>query len=321
MKIVVLDGGTTNPGDLSWGPLEALGEVTVYPDTPPALVVPRAKGAQALVLNRIVMSREVLERLPELGFIGMLATGYNAIDTAAARERGVTVCNVPDYCAQTVAQQAVSLLLALAGQVHRYAALVREGRYQEAVAGNDPTQPGAFPLRELSGKTLGLLGYGNIGRRVGEIGHALGMEVLVFSRTRRAAPEYVRWAATPEELFACSDAVSLHCPLTPQTRHLVGADLLGRMKPTAYLINTARGAVVDSTALADALNRNRLDGAGLDVLEQEPPGPENPLLTAKNCLITPHIGWASHEARERLIAAVAENLAAWQEGRPRNVVS
>lgn len=320
MDIVVLDGGTTNPGDLSWAPLEALGRLTVYPETPAELVVSRAAGAQALVLNRIVMDRKTLERLPSLEFIGMLATGYNAIDTAAARERGVTVCNVPDYCAQTVAQQAVSLLLALAGNVHRYSALVRSGCYQEAVAANDGTREGSFPLVELAGKKLGLLGYGSIGRRVGAIAHALGMEVLVCSRTRRESSDSVRWVDLPA-LFAESDAVSLHCPLTPETHHLVGEDLLARMKPTAYLINTARGGVVDSAALARALNEGRLAGAGLDVLEQEPPAPDDPLLTARNCLITPHMGWASKEARERLIAAVAENLAAYQQGHPQNVVN
>mgnify|MGYP002624444683 CR=1 FL=1 len=320
MDIVVLDGGTTNPGDLSWAPLESLGRLTVYPETPAELVVSRAAGAQALVLNRIVMDRKTLERLPSLEFIGMLATGYNAIDTAAARERGVTVCNVPDYCAQTVAQQAVSLLLALAGNVHRYSALVRSGRYQEAVAANDGARQGSFPLVELAGKKLGLLGYGSIGRRVGAIAHALGMEVLVCSRTRRESPDSVRWVDLPT-LFSESDAVSLHCPLTPETHHLVAEDLLARMKPTAYLINTARGGVVDSAALARALNEGRLAGAGLDVLEQEPPAPDDPLLTARNCLITPHMGWASKEARERLIAAVAENLAAYQQGRPRNVVN
>ena len=320
MKIVVLDGGTTNPGDLTWEPLEALGELTVYANTPRELVISRSREADALVLNRVVMDRPTLERLPKLKFIGMLATGYNAIDTAAARERGVTVCNVPDYCAGAVAQHTIALLLALTDHVHRYAGLVREGRYEQAVAANDPTRPGAFPLQELAGKRLGILGYGNIGRRVGSIARALGMELLVHSRTPRETPDPVTWVG-PEELFVRSDAVSLHCPLTPETRRLVDRKLRAARKPTALLINTARGGLVDSAALAEALDQGRLAGAGLDVLEQEPPAPEDPLLTAKNCLITPHIAWAGAPSRQRLILAVAENLAAFQQGAPKNVVS
>ncbi len=316
MKIVILDGGTTNPGDVSWAPLEALGDLTVYEQTPPELVVPRSLEAEALIVNRPVLSREILSQLPKLRYVGMLATGYNGIDTAAAREMGIAVCNVPSYCAETVAQQALTLLLCLCGNAHRYSEAVRAGRWDEAVSMNY----GPYALFELAGKTLGVVGYGSIGKRVANLGLALGMKVLLYSRTRKEAPEGCRWADL-ETLFAESDAVSLHCPLTDGTRHLAGAKLLSRMKPTAFLINTSRGGVVDSAALAEALNAGRLAGAGLDVMEQEPPRPDDPLLTAKNCVITPHIAWASREARERLVAEVAGNLAAFQNGTPRNTVN
>lgn len=316
MKIVILDGGTTNPGDLSWGPLEALGELTVYSDTPPELLVSRSKDAEALILNRPALPRDILIELPRLRFVGMLATGYNAIDIRAARELGITVCNVPDYCADMVAQQAFSLLLCLCGNVHRYSELVRAGRWQEAVSLNS----GACPLSELSGKTLGIVGFGSIGRRVAEIGLAFGMGILFYSRSEKNAPAGCRQTELTE-LFEKSDVVSLHCPLTSETRGLVSKELLARMKRRAFLINTARGGIVDSRALADALNTGALAGAGLDVMEQEPPKPDDPLLTAKNCIITPHVAWSSREARERLILTVAENLKAFQEGAPRNAVN
>ncbi len=316
MNIVILDGGTTNPGDLSWAPLEALGKLTVYDHTPPELVLSRSREADALILNRPALDRDMLARLPRLRFLGMLATGYNAIDTEAARALGITVCNVPDYCAPLVAQHAISLLLCLCENVHNYNKAVKEGHWQEAVSMNY----GDFPLTELSGKTLGIVGFGSIGRRVADIGHAFGMEVLVHSRAEKELPKPFRRAALPE-LFECSDAVSLHCPLTPETKGLAGEALLSRMKSTAFLINTARGGIVDSRALARALNSGMLAGAGLDVLEREPPEPDDPLLSAKNCVITPHIAWASREARARLIRAVAENLEAFQKGNPQNVVN
>ncbi len=316
MKIVILDGGTTNPGDLSWNPLEALGELTVYDSTPPELVIPRSLEAEALILNRPALDRAVLAQLPRLRFIGLLATGYNAIDTKAARELGITVCNVPDYCAELVAQQTISLLLCLCSNVHRYSEAVKEGRWQEAVSLNYSI----CPLTELSGKTLGIVGFGNIGRRVAALGQAFGMKVLVYSRMAKELPAGFRQTELPE-LFSHSDVVSLHCPLTPETRGMVGEALLSFMKPTAFLINTARGGLIDSRALAEALNTGRLAGAGLDVMEQEPPRPDDPLLTAKNCVITPHIAWSSREARARLIETVADNLKAFQKGTPRNVVN
>lgn len=316
MDIVVLDGGTTNPGDLSWAPLEALGRVTVYDSTPADCVVRRAQDAEALIVNRIVLNRAVLDALPKLRYIGTLATGYNTIDVRAAREKGVTVCNVPLYCVETVAQLTLALLLALCCRVEHLSAVTRSGGWNDAVEATHTTAP----ILELSGKTLGILGFGNIGRAVAQLGLALGMRVLVHSRTQRALPAGCTWCGF-ETLFETADVVSLHCPLTDETRGIVGASVLARMKPTALLINTARGALVDENALADALNSGRLAGAGLDVMAEEPPRADHPLLTAKNCLITPHIAWASREARLRLIDAVAGNLRAFLAGQPVNVVS
>lgn len=316
MDIVVLDGGTTNPGDLSWAPLEALGRVTVYDSTPADCVVKRAQDAEALIVNRIVLNRAVLDALPKLRYIGTLATGYNTIDVRAAREKGVTVCNVPLYCVETVAQLTLALLLALCCRVEHLSAVTRSGGWNDAVEATHTTAP----ILELSGKTLGILGFGNIGRAVAQLGLALGMRVLVHSRTQRALPAGCTWCGF-ETLFETADVVSLHCPLTDETRGIVGASVLARMKPTALLINTARGALVDENALADALNSGRLAGAGLDVMAEEPPRADHPLLTAKNCLITPHIAWASREARLRLIDAVAGNLRAFLAGQPVNVVS
>lgn len=316
MDIVVLDGGTTNPGDLSWAPLEALGHVTVYDSTPADCVVKRAQDAEALIVNRIVLNRAVLDALPKLRYIGTLATGYNTIDVRAAREKGVTVCNVPLYCVETVAQLTLALLLALCCRVEHLSAVTRSGGWNDAVEATHTTAP----ILELSGKTLGILGFGNIGRAVAQLGLALGMRVLVHSRTQRALPAGCTWCGF-ETLFETADVISLHCPLTDETRGIVSASVLARMKPTALLINTARGALVDENALADALNSGRLAGAGLDVMAEEPPRPDHPLLTAKNCLITPHIAWASREARLRLIDAVAGNLRAFLAGQPVNVVS
>lgn len=316
MDIVVLDGGTTNPGDLSWAPLEALGRVTVYDSTPADCVVRRAQDAEALIVNRIVLNRAVLDALPKLRYIGTLATGYNTIDVRAAREKGVTVCNVPLYCVETVAQLTLALLLALCCRVEQLSAVTRSGGWNDAVEATHTTAP----ILELSGKTLGILGFGNIGRAVAQLGLALGMRVLVHSRTQRTLPAGCTWCGF-ETLFETADVVSLHCPLTDETRGIVSASVLARMKPTALLINTARGALVDENALADALNSGRLAGAGLDVMAEEPPRPDHPLLTAKNCLITPHIAWASREARLRLIDAVAGNLRAFLAGQPVNVVS
>ncbi len=316
MNIVVLDGGTTNPGDLSWGPLEQLGNLTVYDETPAHLVKERLKGAQAVILNRIVLGREEFSSLPELRYVGTLATGYNTIDTHAAGEFGITVCNVPHYCEYSVAQHALSLLLCLCGKVQRSSDLTRSGQWNTAVK---ESHRSLLPV-ELAGKKLGIFGYGNIGKKMADLGLALGMEILLYSRTQKDAGEGCRWVDM-ETLFRESDVISLHCPLTPQTQGIVGKHLLSLMKPTAFLINTSRGALVDEPALADALNQGNLAGAGVDVLSQEPPASDHPLLKAKNCLVTPHVAWATREARSRLILTVAENLRQYQNGTPQNVVN
>ena len=316
VNIVVLDGGTTNPGDLSWEPLERLGRLTVYEETPAPLVVERLQGAQAVILNRIVLGREEFSRLPQLRYAGTLATGYNTIDTGAARELGVTVCNVPHYCETAVAQHALALLLCLCNKVQRSSDLTRAGQWSQAV---EESHRSLLPV-ELAGKTLGIVGFGNTGRQMARLGLALGMNVLLYSRTQRPAPEGCRWVDL-DTLFRESDAVSLHCPLTAETAGLVSRERLAQMKPTAFLINTARGAVVDEGALAQALNQGRLAGAGVDVFTQEPPSPDHPLLGVKNAILTPHVAWATREARARLIEMVAENLRCFLEGKPQNVVS
>ena len=316
LNIVILDGGTTNPGDVSWAPLEAIGHVTAYDNTPAELVIERAKDADAVIMNRIVMSRTVMEALPKLRFIGALATGFNTIDVVAAREKGITVCNVPFYCVETVAQQAFALLLELCNHTAAISAQTPTGGWNDGIRMSYTTHS----LFELYGKTLGIFGFGNIGRTVANLGLALGMKVIVNSRTKKELPDGCTWVDF-ETLFREADVVSLHCPLNDATRGIVSREVLSMMKPTALLINTARGAVLDEAALADALNHDRLAGAGLDVMIDEPPKADNPLLSAKNCIITPHIAWASRDARLRLIQIVADNLQAFLDGHPQNVVS
>lgn len=321
MKIVVLDGYTLNPGDLNWQTLEALGDCTFYERTPRELVLERAAGAEILLTNKVVLGAEHLAQLPRLRYIGVLATGYNVVDIEAARQRGVTVTNVPAYSTASVAQMVFALLLELTQQVGHHARLVREGRW---------TASPDFcfwerPLVELEGLTLGIVGFGAIGRRVARLARAFGMEVLVHT----AHPEKYRETAEGrqvrfvglDELFRASDAVSLHCPLTEETRALVDARRLGLMKSTAFLLNTGRGALVDEAALAVALDSGRIAGAGLDVLSVEPPPAGNPLLQAANCCVTPHIAWATQAARQRLMATAVENVRAFLAGQRQNVVS
>lgn len=312
MKITVLDGGTTNPGDLSWEEIGSLGELTVFADTPPELVTQRAEMAEAIIVNRIVLSRPVLRQLQNLRYIGTLSTGFNTIDLEAAREQGITVCNVPGYCEKTVAQWAFSLLLALCGHVAEQSALVRGGTWQQAVSYSQSEAP----FFELSQKTLGILGYGSIGSSVAAIGRAMGMEVIVYSKNPKAIP-----TVSLETLFQKSDVLSIHCALNEDTRGLVNWERLTLMKPHALIINTARGGVINEADLAKALNEGIIGGAGLDVLSAEPPQPENPLLTVRNCIITPHVAWSSKEARGRLLHTVAENLRAYLAGTPQNLVN
>jgi glycerate dehydrogenase len=315
VKIVVLDGYTMNPGDLSWKLLEALGECAVYERTPPEKVLERARGARILLTNKVPFDRERLARLPDLEYIGVLATGYNIIDTAAARERGIVVTNVPAYATRSVSQLVFALVLELAHHVGHHARTVREGRW---TASKDFAY-WDYSLVELEGLVMGIVGFGRTGRAVADLARAFGMRVLVHTRTPTTGPgvEFVDLAT----LLRRSDVVSLHCPLTPQTEGLVNAKRLALMKPTAFLINTSRGPVVNERDLAEALSAGRIAGAGLDVLSTEPPKADNPLLAAKNCIITPHFAWATRAARERLMKTVVANVRAFLAGRPQNVVN
>jgi glycerate dehydrogenase len=308
---VVLDGHTTNPGDLSWAPLEALGELTVHPRTPPELVAERLAGADVALTNKTRLDANLLAMVPGLRGIAVLATGYDVVDGDAARRLGIPVCNVPEYSTNSVAQAVFALLLELTNHTGSLAAAVRQGRWS---AGPDF----CFwdePLLELAGLTFGVVGYGRIGAAVACIARAFGMEVL--SHRHHPQPGDVDL----DTLLAHSDVVSLHCPLTPQTRALLNADRLARLRPGALLLNTARGALVDEAALASALRGGQLGGAGLDVLCLEPPHADHPLLSAPRCVITPHVAWASRAARRRLIEATAANVAALLAGSPLHVVN
>jgi len=318
MRIVILDAYTTNPGDLDWGPVTALGELTVHDRTPDEEIVARATGAEAVLTNKTQLSAATLAALPGLRYVGVLATGVNVVDLAAAAAAGVTVTNVPGYSTPGVAQAVFALLLELTNQTGALSASARAGRWQAC----DDFCYWDGELVELEGLTLGIVGHGAIGRRVAEIARAFGMRVVAASRSRPAGSTADGVAFLPlDEVFRTADVVSLHCPLTPETRHLVNAARLAMMKPSAYLVNTARGGLVDEQALADALAAGRIAGAGLDVLTQEPPRDGSPLLTSPNCVITPHVAWATRKARARLIAAAAANLAAFLAGRPQNVVA
>lgn len=317
MKIVVLDGHALNPGDLSWSDLETLGEVTVHERTPPGDVLARAAGAPVVLTNKTVLGSREIEGLPDLRYIGVLATGVNVVDLGAARRRGVVVTNVPAYSTPSVAQLTLALILQLTHRVGEHAGAVREGRWSASA----DFCFWDYPLVELSGRSLGIVGFGHIGSMVASVAQCLGMHVCSAAR---GAPDPGGWPVAVldlETLFRQSDVVSLHCPLTPETEGLVNAERLSWMKPSAYLINTARGGLVDEQALSDALNEGRLAGAGLDVLRQEPPGPDNPLLTARNCFITPHIAWATQAARRRLLAEAIENVRSFIKGGARHRVA
>jgi len=318
MKIVVLDGHTVNPGDNPWEPMAALGELTVHERTPADQVVARAGEAEIILTNKTLLPADLLAQLPRLRFIAVLATGYNVVDVAAAGRLGIPVANVPEYGSDSVAQHTFALLLELTNHVALHDAAVKAGEWSAA---SDFSFWNAS-LTELAGKTMGIVGLGRIGRRVAAIARAFGMEIAAFNPRHRTALEGVpvAWLGL-RELFARADVVSLHSPLTAENSGFVNAGLLGVMKPGAILLNTARGALVNETDLAQALNSGRIAGAGLDVAAVEPITPDNPLLAARNCLITPHIAWASLAARRRLMAAAARNVAAFLEGSPINVVN
>lgn len=315
MKIVILDGFTAQPGDLSWQALEELGTLTVYDRTQPHETVARAADADIVLTNKVVISREGMDQLPKLRYIGVLATGYNVVDIQAASERGITVTNVPAYSTESVAQMVFAHLLTVTNRTEHYAIANREGRWSR----NPDFCYWDFPHTELAGKTFGIVGLGNIGQRVAQIALAFGMKVKAMSSkpTLPAGIKKVSW----EELLATSDILSLHCPLTERTHHLINSDTLQQMKSTTILINTGRGPLVDDQAVALALSEGRLSAFCADVLTEEPPSTENPLLKQPNAFITPHIAWASREARIRLIQVATDNVRAFLDGKPQNVVT
>lgn len=315
MKIVVLDGHTLNPGDLSWDGIKAVGETIIHPRTAPAEAEERLRGAQATLTNKFPLGRDLLTKLPDLRYIGVTATGYNIVDVAAAKERGIIVTNVPAYGTDSVAQTVFALLLELTHRVGHHAATVREGKWSRT----PDFSYWDFPLVELAGLTLGIVGYGRIGHKVAKVAEAFGMKILVAKHRPDLKSDYPMVEA--DEVFRQSDVISLHCPLTPGTKGIVNAERLGLMKSSAFLINTSRGPLIDEPALAEALNAGKIAGAGLDVLSVEPPPADHPLFKAKNCLITPHYAWGTKAARQRLMDVSVKNLRAFAEGKPQNVVS
>lgn len=317
MKIVVLDGYTENPGDLSWAPLEALGEVTVYDRTPAALIVERIGEAEIVITNKTLISRETIAACPSMKYIGVLATGYNVIDTAAARERNIPVCNVPTYGTESVGQFAIALLLEICHHIGHHSQAVHEGRWQ-----NNPDW--CFwdhPLIELLDKTIGIIGFGRIGQTTGRIAKAMGMKVLAFDEYPNDSGQAIADYVSLEELFTQSDVIALHCPLFPSTQGIINKDNIAKMKDGVIIINNSRGPLIVEQDLADALNSGKVYAAGLDVVSVEPINADNPLLTARNCIITPHISWAPIEARARIMNTVAECVKAFQAGKPINVVN
>ena len=318
MKIIVLDGYVGNPGDLSWEPLERLGDVTVYPRCKPEEIIERALPADVLLTNKVVFDRKLIEALPNLKCIGVIATGFNIVDLEAANERGIVVTNVPAYSTASVAQVAIAHLLNMTTHAEHYTREARAGVWSQSI---DYTYCSA-PFIELDGKTMGVVGLGNIGSTVARIAAAFGMKVLAFtSKPQEVLPAYITRAQSLDQVFSESDAVSLHCPLTDGTRGMVDARRLALMKPTAMLINTSRGPLIVEEDLAHALRNGVIAAAAVDVLCQEPPAPDNPLLALDNCYFTPHIGWTSAEARQRLMDVVVDNVKSFMEGHPINVVN
>lgn len=318
MKLVVLDGRGLNPGDISWAPIEALADnIEIYDRTAPDELLGRAADADILLTNKTLLPAEVIDALPRLRYIGVLATGYNVVDLAAARRRGIVVTNIPAYSTASVAQMVFAHILNVASRVALHAEAVADGAW---------TRSPDFcfwltPQTELAGKTIGLVALGHTGMATARLAHAFGMEVIALtSKPQSELPDWIR-KATKEELLAASDFVSLHCPLTDSTRHFIDREALALMKPTAVLVNTGRGPLVDEAALAEALRDCRLAAACLDVLSTEPPRADNPLIGAPHCYITPHIAWATVEARTRLMQIAADNIRAFLAGEAVNVVN
>jgi glycerate dehydrogenase len=318
MKIVVLDGYTLNPGDLSWDALKQLGNVTVYDRTRYDQIVSRCQDAEVVLTNKTPLDAATLNQLPRLKYVGVLATGYNIVDVAVCKQKGVEVSNVPGYGTTAVAQFVFALLLELCLHVQKHSDAVFDGKWSRSV----DFCFWDYPLIELSGKTLGIIGFGTIGQKVADIAVAFDMQVIAHSRrqTDQSHRKNFKWVEL-DELLKQSDVVSIHCPLTPETQGLINAENLRKMKPSAFLINTSRGPIVNDVDLTDALNNNLIAGAGIDVLSKEPPLADNPIFKAKNCIITPHIAWAAKEARARLMNIVINNLKAFTAGRPENVIN
>lgn len=312
MKICILDGYSLNPGDLDWSPVERLGDVTLFDRTPADKIVERAADADIVLTNKVPFSADTLRQLPRLRFICVLATGYNIIDTEAAARQGVVVANIPAYSTMSVAQMDFAHILNITNHVASYAREVADGKWT-----NCPDF--CFwdsALTELAGKTMGIVGLGNTGMATARIAVAMGMKVVALtSKSADTLPEGIT-PAPLDDVLASADVVSLHCPLTPSTRHLINAASIAKMKPSAILINTGRGPLVDEQAVADALNGGRLAAFGADVLSQEPPRGDNPLLSARNCFLTPHIAWATLEARTRLMSTATENMRQFIAGEP-----
>ena len=317
MKIIVLDGYALNPGDLSWEDMKALGDLTVYDRTTPSEVLERSADAEVLITNKTVLSAKLINALPKLKYIGVLATGYNVVDIDSARNRGIVVTNIPAYSTASVAQMVFAHLLNITHRVGYYASQNSQGRWTE----NKDFCYWDTNLVELASKTMGIVGFGNIGQATAHIALAMGMHVCVYtSKEQSSLPQGVQKVSL-DELFVISDVVSLHCPLTPETNELVNIERLKTMKPSAILINTGRGPLVNEQDLAHALNTGIIAGAGVDVLSTEPPKPDNPLLTAKNCFITPHVAWATLEARIRLMHIAVVNLKSFIDGKVINNVA
>ncbi len=313
MKIVVLDGFALNPGDLSWDSLKAIGNVEIFDRTQPDEIIKRAAGAGIILTNKTILSAETLKKLPDLKYIGVLATGYNVVDLNAAKAYGIVITNIPDYSTRSVAQHVFALILDFFNGVGTLSQGVRNGRW----SGSIDFSYWDKPLTELAGKTIGIIGFGRIGKAVSGISEAMGMRVIVSNITETPGYENL----TIDDLLKRSDIVTLHCPLTPETKGIINADRLKMMKPTALLVNTARGPLVAENDLAEALNEGIIAGAALDVLSVEPPSASNPLLRAKNCIITPHVAWATLSARKRLLEIAVDNIKSFLNGQLINVVN
>lgn len=318
MKIVILDGYTLNPGDITWDGLKKLGDVVIYDRTPEDQIIERAMGAEIIFTNKTPLAEDVIKQLTSLKFIGVLATGYNVVDTEAAKARGVVVTNIPGYGTASVVQMTFALLMELCLHVQRHSDSVLDGKWSRSA----DFCYWDYPLVELAGKTMGIIGFGNIGQQVGDVATAFGMNIIGNDRHRtdQSHRSNFRWAEVAE-LLQQSDVVSIHCPLFPDTKWLINKESVRQMKSSAFLLNTSRGPLIVDEDLADALNQNIIAGAGIDVLSVEPPRKDNPLFTAKNCIITPHIAWATKEARTRLMDIAVNNLSAFLEGNPVNVVN